>query len=280
MSDFKFVTLIGKGVLCHIYMAFFICLVFGSHRTFSIDSNKKIVIFSVPKAGTFLIGKLVTLMTNKEAVTGLGESEIIDGIKKLSPKHYILTHQSYNIVINAFLETTDVSAFVMCRDPRDQLISLAFWIKKNPNWYDPKLSEMDFDRLLMYLMSDYDYSSMVPRYEITPKGINLLYRSFTPWLSKKYVCMVRFEDLIGPLGGGDKRIQEMTIQRIANHIGLILDNNTIENLAQNLYGETWTFRQGEIGEWKKYFRAEHKEIFKKFAGQLLIELGYEDNFNW
>lgn len=41
-----------------------------------------------------------------------------------------------------------------------------------------------------------------------------------------------------------------------------------------------TFRTGKTGEWKKYFKEEHKKIFKEVAGQLLIDLGYEKTLDW
>lgn len=30
----------------------------------------------------------------------------------------------------------------------------------------------------------------------------------------------------------------------------------------------------------QYFSAEHKDTFKEVAGQLLIDLGYEQDFDW
>ena len=41
-----------------------------------------------------------------------------------------------------------------------------------------------------------------------------------------------------------------------------------------------TFRSGKTGEWKKYFKDEHKKIFKDIAEDLLIRLGYERDLNW
>lgn len=41
-----------------------------------------------------------------------------------------------------------------------------------------------------------------------------------------------------------------------------------------------TFRKGQTGGWKKHFTSDQKKLFKKVAGQLLIDLGYEKDFNW
>ena len=39
-------------------------------------------------------------------------------------------------------------------------------------------------------------------------------------------------------------------------------------------------RKGTIGDWKNYFSSKHKEIFKEIAGDILIQLGYEENNDW
>ena len=40
------------------------------------------------------------------------------------------------------------------------------------------------------------------------------------------------------------------------------------------------FRSGKIGNWKKEFNAENLSNAKKMLGNSLIQLGYEDDFNW
>ncbi len=47
--------------------------------------------------------------------------------------------------------------------------------------------------------------------------------------------------------------------------------------------ESHTFKKGgkgSIGGWQTYFKEEHKDAFKKVAGDLLIELDYEQDLNW
>ncbi len=40
------------------------------------------------------------------------------------------------------------------------------------------------------------------------------------------------------------------------------------------------FRKGVAGDWQNVFTERHKEIFKKEAGALLVELGYEKDGDW
>ena len=41
-----------------------------------------------------------------------------------------------------------------------------------------------------------------------------------------------------------------------------------------------TKRKGIVGDWKNHFDEKHKDYFKQIAGDLLIDLGYEDNKSW
>jgi hypothetical protein len=41
-----------------------------------------------------------------------------------------------------------------------------------------------------------------------------------------------------------------------------------------------TFRKGQPGDWKEYFTEKNKEQFKATAGDLLIQMGYERDFDW
>jgi len=40
------------------------------------------------------------------------------------------------------------------------------------------------------------------------------------------------------------------------------------------------YRKGVVGDWKNVFTEENKHIFKEIAGDLLIELGYEEDGSW
>lgn len=40
------------------------------------------------------------------------------------------------------------------------------------------------------------------------------------------------------------------------------------------------FRKGIVGDWENHWDERHKDIFKKHAGELLIQLGYAENNDW
>jgi hypothetical protein len=93
--------------------------------------------------------------------------------------------------------------------------------------------------------------------------------------------VVRFEDLVGDLGGGSKKAQYQLIKHLAGHLRLTLRMSDIERIAEASYSSrSPTFRKGQMGTWKAELTAEHKEAFKNIAGDLLIDLGYEQDLSW
>jgi hypothetical protein len=55
----------------------------------------------------------------------------------------------------------------------------------------------------------------------------------------------------------------------------------VKIVEQNIVPEkSPTFRSGKTGEWQKHYNEEHKALFKAAAGDILIKLGYEKDYNW
>ena len=105
-------------------------------------------------------------------------------------------------------------------------------------------------------------------------------RAFLTWIDHG-ACVVRFENLVGPHGGGSHEAQRKEIHRLAEHARVELDEQAIERIASRVYHPTSsTFRKGHTGDWKNHLTPEHKTAFKRVAGQLLIDLGYERDQEW
>jgi hypothetical protein len=105
-------------------------------------------------------------------------------------------------------------------------------------------------------------------------------RSVMAWSSEACDCTVRFEDIVGPQGGGSRDNQIITLRRVARHLGVSVDDDAIAHIADNLFGGTLTFRKGEIGSWRQTLSAEHKRLFKQIAGDVLVKMGYERSLDW
>jgi hypothetical protein len=100
------------------------------------------------------------------------------------------------------------------------------------------------------------------------------------WASEPFACRVTFEKLVGPQGGGSRAAQIDELRRLADHLGFRFSPDTLERIADQVFGGTNTFRKGVIGGWRDHFTPAHKAAFKDLAGPLLIELGYETDNDW
>ncbi|WP_456370376.1 sulfotransferase family protein [Thermodesulfatator atlanticus] len=81
-------------------------------------------------------------------------------------------------------------------------------------------------------------------------------------------------------------------QNILNFLGLSYNDQVLNNMINKSSFEFITgrkrgqansksfYRKGVSGDWKNYFSLKEKETFKKLAGDLLIKLGYEKDFDW
>lgn len=272
--------------------------------------NSQIIVnISIPKCGTHLLGKCINSLTGKKLYMYSYNLPDLSLINSLYETNFFVNHLKFNqLNLNRIDQLKDSKAFFIYRDPRDQLISFIFWgnkYKPNPS---NELSSIDFSRIsqleetvtpgfvnyLTYEHLTFDelilqlifggsayYDGVCPHVNKNKtKGIAEFYQSYMPWLQVKHICSIKFEDLIGQIGGGSQIKQYETLQKISAHIGLNKSKYELNQIASQLFGGTHTFREGKVGSWKKYFKSVHKKAFKQIAGQLLIDLGYERDFNW
>lgn len=266
--------------------------------TYSALESKQIMQFSIPKCGSHLLGKCITELTQRKGV-----SEGPDDIKlKRDGTHYTVTDRDFYYFthlpsnqfwlhhliptpqyIDKLINHNNYAIFFIYRDPRDQVVSFMYHVRKIETknkrpFYKPEVFQMSDDELLMALIKECDIHPT--KNHISCSGTRNLYNTYLTWMNVPGVYSLKFEDLIGPKGGGSARAQFNEIRNIALHIGLSPDDILIEKVISRIFGNSSTFRAGKIGAWKTHFTDKHKEIFKDVAGQLLIDLGYEKDFLW
>ena len=103
--------------------------------------------------------------------------------------------------------------------------------------------------------------------------------------SNPHILELKYEELIDN--------QKEVFQRVFQKYGLtqdavqvamkIVERHSFKKKAGRKIGEIAEkshLRSGRPGEWKKFFKSEHKALFKELYGDALVKLGYEDNNNW
>lgn len=281
--------------------------------------DKHIICITIPKTGTHLLYKCLQLLKLKNVVhlkkNGVSQ-RMLDKIQLLNqnpppnhwkgffhiptvgpiPEHAVkmmksskkahsfsihwpFTHES-----EAIFNKYGRANFFTIRDPRDQLVSMVYMIYKSRDGrqipFEDALIDLIDGRQKVYIPWAAEIQTAHPlMWEL---GVVDFYKLYLPWMNSPKFYTVKFENLVGPKGGGQLDTQIQELQKIAQHLGVDLPASTAYAIAKKLFGNTLTFREGQIGSWKKYFTPRIKEIFKMTPGacQLLIDLGYEKDDAW
>lgn len=168
------------------------------------------------------------------------------------------------------------AVFQILRDPRDTVISGIFYaMEVHPNHlmreYYSQQEGLE-DRITTAMRG-------IPDGKFQFADINTIYERYLGWLERPEVCVLRFEDLVGD--------PEAQLSRLLDHLeahgfapGRPRDTDLATLIAQMDPRKSGTFRKGKAGGWREHFTPEHKELFNKIAGELLIRLGYEEDLAW
>ena len=96
------------------------------------------------------------------------------------------------------------------------------------------------------------------------------------WVENNAVYLVRYEDLIGPKGGGHRKIQIQTIDNICGYLGIAKTKEEIESIADHLWGgKTRTMHLGQSKYWEKLYNKELRDLFESMYAKYQTDLGYD-----
>lgn len=228
------------------------------------------------KAGSQWIKKILhDAMTEEFVESKLGVAHFLtDPIieKKVYPTVYVTRDQFYRVNLPAHYRK-----FIIIRDIRDTLISAYFSLKVSHaviapiiDAYRIKLNSCNIEEGLLYLASEWLPASAeiqatwlasdeeIYKYEnlltndveiLTNILINKCEAPVTRQRLKEVIVASRFVNMSGGRQSGE------------------------ENISSHQ-------RKGVSGDWQNYFTKKLKESFKQKYGKLLIDSGYEDDYNW
>jgi hypothetical protein len=195
---------------------------------------------------------------------------------------FVSAHARYHAALQAAIKQLQIKHIVLLRDPRDVVVSYTFFVLRE-SWhhhhrYYRDVLKNDDERLMATIRG---FSRTQSGDSKPLASIGEIFQGFLPWLEDASVLFCRFEDLVGPRGGGiaEKQVQE--IRRLAAFVQRPVTEQQALAIAKSMYSEnSMTFRKGAMGQWRTHFREEHKAVFKEFANPVLTRLGYEENANW
>lgn len=271
---------------------------------------KEFVLYTCPKTGTHLMLPLLINLTGKtnvglEAFPRLkrcSDYDLLDQMN-LDPNfvqmHWIWPH--YPLPIGPFNDTMNkiaasnrfyyrhipytppmeeqmikrgTTVFHVLRDPRDFVVSLlnhqlnlGVFLFDNPMWF----LSLSTDEQIKWILLGTTRSN----------SAGALIREFIPWRNSPVCCVLRFEKLMGIKGGAyDTETQLAELRKISDALDLEISDEELLKVFEKSYGTSRYFHKGIVGTWRDYFNEENKQLFKDLLGDLVIELGYEQDNNW
>ncbi|MDB2614300.1 sulfotransferase domain-containing protein [Chlamydiales bacterium] len=185
---------------------------------------------------------------------------------------YPFTHiTDGNLLLNLMHNKPEMKVIIGIRDLRDVVISSTHFFRRKIS----NSTEVDatFDEKLLSVINFTGLSDFYGPTTIALQASNVIKES-NPFI-------IRFEDLIGEKGGGDRQKQIETIYKLAQYIEEEISYEQAEKIGDNLFGSSSTFRKGQIDQWKSIFNQDHIEAFKNSPmNPLLVEWGYENTPDW
>jgi hypothetical protein len=245
---------------------------------------------AMPKSGSHLLTQVLYGLTSlgpfinpgfppvnrDEANQPLSDENVFTNIYRMLPGDirygYIHAKEPYLSLLTQPKQAT----IFLYRDPRDMLVSHVFYATDlydghGMNRYYSQLENVE-KRLNAAIEGVTD-----PEFSLS--NVRERYESYLGWFDQPDVLCLRFEDLILE--------QDIALARLLGYLevrGLdpaVSRNQAIEMLKAGIAPQkSGTFRKGEPGNWREHFTPENKKRFKDVAGDLLVELGYEDREDW
>lgn len=240
----------------------------------------RVLVNSLPKAGTHLVESLLDVcpwvINNKKRTIREQEFRVVrDKLRRIRPGFFQTAHLGFRRELLEYLESQGIKVIEVVRDPRDVVVSRWKYIS------GVHVAHKAHRELMRIRDDEARLSACILGIPNVIKPIGEVLREHKAWLSDRYSLVVRFEDLIGPRGGGTRELQLKVIKDVLTYLGFDSDDAVVEDMAKQVFSEnSITFSDPGINKWKRYFSDEQKVAFKNSAGKELIAFGYEESFDW
>jgi len=90
-----------------------------------------------------------------------------------------------------------------------------------------------------------------------------LFERYEGWLTEPNVLVLKYEDIVGPKGGGDQSEQLAAYRRLSDHIGLAISDGELAAMIDGIYSEGGAyFVKGQRGQWRDVFTPRVHNVFE------------------
>jgi len=254
---------------------------------------------SFPKSGTHLLTQVLEGFTELGPVVNSGlpaittfngwtgglrsTQEILADLKRLQPADIAYGHLHALQEVRDFICRDGFAPFFILRDPRDVVISHVHYVTDmeqnhvHHHYYAQELHSFE-ERVKVSISGRPELGSDFP-------GIAERFKPYLEWIQCPDVMVLRYETFLQEREQTLKDIIHFVVKRGLNLGKKNAEIFQIEDAVHILErfinpSRSPTFRQGKVNAWRDEFSQQNKQLFKEVAGDLLIDLGYEENNDW
>ena len=166
--------------------------------------------------------------------------------------------------------------FHLIRDPRDAMVS-GYWSWKKSHQNNSQ-EILEVREKLNNLSLESGLMEMIDRIPLVHEIEDWKFGQYDNILETKYEALLE-----NPIVAFREIFDFLKIDISQNKLSSLVEKHSFKKITNRLPGQENVdshFRKGISGDWKNYFTDEIKDKFKSQYGDLLIELGYEENLNW
>lgn len=262
----------------------------------SLEAQHPFFLLSIPKCGTRIVEKMLHMLAQKHPIDpawflkGVGGYHFYEDVPNVDKEadylkflnlmkrmaannEFAVAHFNFSDFFLQFSENNpNYRAIIIVRDLRDACVSLVYYQWKE---IEAAIGPSTFEEKLKWVIRG-DYG--VTKYSIL--NIRKNAREALKWKGNSHAYFIRFEDIVGPEGGGCYSAQLKTVTNVANFLGIRLCQYDLAVISHNLFGYRGptllnnTFRSGQIGSWKSHFDKSTEHTFKKYLGKYQNAFGY------
>jgi sulfotransferase 6B1 len=250
----------------------------------------RLVVNSMPKAGTHLLMSLLDALPHYRfsgrhfslSVLDL-QGEALDRrlaalrteLRRTPRGTYITGHLAYEDRAAEEIASSGFKVANVVRDPRALVVSTAHYMRTYPrhplyetvNRRFPTTEQLIEGVILGFPQDD------GPRHW-RPMSEHL--KAFVPWTESDTYLTLRFEDLVGSMGGGLRESQIAAISSLTSYLEIPLADDELNMAADSAFDpRSATFRSGAIDSWKKDLGQTNLAILRNECGQVAKSLGYD-----
>ena len=121
--------------------------------------------------------------------------------------------------------------------------------------------------------------------------INIVQKEYAPWIEGWRLAKSVYPQTVYQITYEQLNLNvKITMENLLAFFDIQPSEKTLDRMAatqlrkevdlSDSFASGHTARKGIVGDWRNHFNDEHKQLFKRFWGNSLIELGYEDDYDW